>query len=296
MPCGPSRAVPASPTAVPAAATPASGDHRGGPPQPRAARPRRAGRAGPAPRPRSRPGTSPGRSAGRAGRGRGSRRRAGSCRSELVGRISAHPLVWLNPVCDDISSARNPPNAASGAANRLGNKAPTANPAAQNAATAAAPTATRHHGGAAPDALVRVDPEQDAHEDQVGPHRPDGGRGPGGELGRPARPGGGRHQVGHAAPAVPRPDPGGHARHERPEVDDGVALAHVPERPQHPDRRLGRCWAGRSRTRTARRSAAGSTASGCGAARSAAAGRRSAGPRARHAASAAAPGRRWRRS
>ena len=39
---------------------------------------------------------------------------------ELVGRISAQPLVSLNPVCDDITIARNPPNAATGAANRLG--------------------------------------------------------------------------------------------------------------------------------------------------------------------------------
>ena len=66
---------------------------------------------------------------------------------ELVGRISAHPLGLLNPVCDDITQARNPPNAASGAANRLGKKTPTANPAALNAATATAPTTTHHHGG-----------------------------------------------------------------------------------------------------------------------------------------------------
>ena len=66
---------------------------------------------------------------------------------ELVGRISAHPLVCLNPVCDDITMARNPPNAATGAANRLGQQAPTANPAALNAVTAVAPTATHHHGG-----------------------------------------------------------------------------------------------------------------------------------------------------
>ena len=69
---------------------------------------------------------------------------------ELVGRISAHPLVWLNPVCDDITMTRNPPKAASGAANRLGKKTPTANPAALNAATATAPTGTHHHGGDPP--------------------------------------------------------------------------------------------------------------------------------------------------
>jgi len=39
------------------------------------------------------------------------------------------------------------PNAASGAANRLGYNAPSAKPAALNASTAAAPTATHHHGG-----------------------------------------------------------------------------------------------------------------------------------------------------
>ena len=44
-------------------------------------------------------------------------------------------------------TARKAPNAAAGAANRLGKKAPTANPAALNAVTAAAPTATHHHGG-----------------------------------------------------------------------------------------------------------------------------------------------------
>ncbi len=65
---------------------------------------------------------------------------------ELVGRISGHPLGSLNPVCDDITIARKPRNAASGAANRLGEYTPTANPAALNAATATAPTPTHHHG------------------------------------------------------------------------------------------------------------------------------------------------------
>ena len=87
---------------------------RSRPPPPRpavttAAAPRSRGPAGPggqararpAPPRRSRPGTSSGRSAGPAGRDRRSRRRAGSCRWQLVGRISAHPLVSLNPVCDD---------------------------------------------------------------------------------------------------------------------------------------------------------------------------------------------------
>ena len=66
---------------------------------------------------------------------------------ELVGRISAQPVLSRKPVCDDMIRARNPPNAASGAANRLGQHTPTANPAALNAVTAVAPTATHHHGG-----------------------------------------------------------------------------------------------------------------------------------------------------
>ena len=41
-------------------------------------------------------------------------------------------------------------NAAAAAANRLGQKAPMANPKALNAVTAVAPTATHHHGGAPP--------------------------------------------------------------------------------------------------------------------------------------------------
>ena len=65
----------------------------------------------------------------------------------LFGKISGHPLVSPLPFCDDTSTARKTPNAATGAANRLGKKAPTANPAALNAVTAAAPTATHHHGG-----------------------------------------------------------------------------------------------------------------------------------------------------
>ena len=87
------------------------------------------------------------------------------------------------------------------------------------------------------DALVGVHREHDAHEDQVGRHRPDRGRGPGDELGRPARPGGRGHQVRQAAAAVPRSHPGGHAGHERPEVEDRVPLAHVPERAQPVQRR-----------------------------------------------------------
>ena len=55
--------------------------------------------------------------------------------------------MWLNPVCDDITITRNPPNAATGAANRLRKKAPRVNPAALKAVTAAAPTPTHHHGG-----------------------------------------------------------------------------------------------------------------------------------------------------
>ncbi len=66
---------------------------------------------------------------------------------ELVGRISAHPDEERNPVWDDISSTQNAPNAATGAVNRPGNQAPAANPAALNAATPVAPTATGHHGG-----------------------------------------------------------------------------------------------------------------------------------------------------
>ena len=69
---------------------------------------------------------------------------------ELVGRIIAHPLVWLKPKRDDISRTRAAPNAATGAANRLGQKTPTANPAALNAVTAVTPTATHHQGGAPP--------------------------------------------------------------------------------------------------------------------------------------------------
>ena len=66
---------------------------------------------------------------------------------ELVGRISAHPLLWLNPIWNDRNITRNPPNAATGAANRLAQEAPMANPTALNAVTAATPTATHHQGG-----------------------------------------------------------------------------------------------------------------------------------------------------
>jgi hypothetical protein len=66
---------------------------------------------------------------------------------ELVGRTSAHPLVSLNPVWDDMIRTRNPANAASGAANLFGTSTPTVKPPALNAATAVAPTATHHHGG-----------------------------------------------------------------------------------------------------------------------------------------------------
>ncbi len=65
----------------------------------------------------------------------------------LPGKISGQPLVSLNPFCDDTITARKAPNAATGAANRLGKKAPTANPTTLNAVTAVAPTATHHHGG-----------------------------------------------------------------------------------------------------------------------------------------------------
>ena len=55
----------------------------------------------------------------------GTHRRAGQAghlgeHRRQPGRISAHPLAYLNPVCDDIAIARKPPNAATGAANRLG--------------------------------------------------------------------------------------------------------------------------------------------------------------------------------
>ena len=86
-------------------------------------------------------------------------------------------------------------------------------------------------------ALVGVDGKHDDHEDQVGAYRPDRGRGPGGELGRPARPDGAGHQVGGAAPAVSRPHPGGHAGHERREIHEGPPLPHVPERALHPEGR-----------------------------------------------------------
>ena len=66
---------------------------------------------------------------------------------ELVGRISAHPLLSLKPICDDIAHANSPPNAATGAVNRVGKYAPAANPAALNAATPTAPTATGQYGG-----------------------------------------------------------------------------------------------------------------------------------------------------
>ena len=77
------------------------------------------------------------------------------------------------------------------------------------------------------DALMGIHREHHTHEDQVGPYRPDRGRGPGGELGRPARPDGRGHQVSQAAAPVPRSHPGGHAGHERPEIEDRVPLAHV---------------------------------------------------------------------
>jgi DNA-binding response OmpR family regulator len=44
----------------------------------------------------------------------------------LFGKISGHPLVALSPFCSDTITARKTPNAATGAANRLGKKAPTA--------------------------------------------------------------------------------------------------------------------------------------------------------------------------
>ena len=56
----------------------------------------------------------------------------------------------VNPVSDVIIMTRKAPNAASGAANRLGKNTPTANPAAVNAATATAATGTHHHGGEPP--------------------------------------------------------------------------------------------------------------------------------------------------
>ena len=65
----------------------------------------------------------------------------------MVGRISAHPPLALNPICDDVPIANSPPNAATGAMNRPGKQAPRANPAEANAATPTAPTATGHHGG-----------------------------------------------------------------------------------------------------------------------------------------------------
>ncbi len=67
---------------------------------------------------------------------------------ELVGRISAHPLPSWKPICDEVPQASSAPNAATGAVNRVGKKAPAANPAALNAATPTAPTATGQYGGA----------------------------------------------------------------------------------------------------------------------------------------------------
>jgi hypothetical protein len=66
---------------------------------------------------------------------------------DMVGRISAHPLESLKPICDEIPIANSPPNAAMGAMNRPGKYAPRTNPAETNAATPTAPTATDHHGG-----------------------------------------------------------------------------------------------------------------------------------------------------
>ena len=88
--------------------------------------------------------------------------------------------------------------------------------------------------------LAGVNGEHDTDEDQVRAHCPDRRRGPGGELGRPARPHRAGHQVSRAAPAVPRRDPGRHAGHEGGEIHEGASLPHVPERAQHPVRRRAR--------------------------------------------------------
>jgi hypothetical protein len=39
---------------------------------------------------------------------------------DMVGRISAHPPLALNPICDEVPIANSPPNAAIPAMNRLG--------------------------------------------------------------------------------------------------------------------------------------------------------------------------------
>ena len=195
MPCAVSRAVLARPMAVPASATPATAmtaaaRRRPGPPA-RAGRPVRPSDRDGDPGQEHDPGDRQVRQPAVEDPGVGLALPS-KLPLELVGRISAHPLVWLNPVCDDISHGQEP-------AERGHRRGEPARPVGPDGEPGGAERGHRRGADGDPpprrraaDALTGVHREHDADEDQVGRHRPDRGRGPGGELRRPARPGASR--------------------------------------------------------------------------------------------------------